>query len=75
MLPVGRRRKRGDIEVDRAMAEAKLSDAASIDEAVAWLRPKESMVVLHDRALISLLARLPSTPAAEATGAAVQAAE
>jgi membrane glycosyltransferase len=59
MLPAGRRRQRGDIEVDRALAEAKLGDAATVDEAVAWLKAKESMVVLNDRALIALLASLP----------------
>ena len=31
-----------------------------IDDAVTWLKPKERMVVLHDRALIGLLSRLPS---------------
>jgi hypothetical protein len=29
---------------------------------VAWLKPKERMVVLHDRALLDLLARLKSCP-------------
>ncbi|MGL5363177.1 MAG: glucans biosynthesis glucosyltransferase MdoH [Bosea sp. (in: a-proteobacteria)] len=59
MLPLVAPRKRGDIEADRAVAQAKLVDAQSIDDAVAWLKPKERMVVLHDRALISLLASLP----------------
>ncbi|MGL4975016.1 MAG: glucans biosynthesis glucosyltransferase MdoH, partial [Bosea sp. (in: a-proteobacteria)] len=59
MLPLVTPRKRGDIEADRAVAQAKLVDAQSIDDAVAWLKPKERMVVLHDRALISLLASLP----------------
>ena len=53
-------RQRGDIDPERALAEAKLNDAQSIDDAIAWLKPKERMVVLHDRALIDLLARLPA---------------
>ncbi len=59
MLPVVTPRRRGDIEADRAVAQAKLVDAQSVDDAVAWLKPKERMVVLHDRALIGLLASLP----------------
>ncbi|MBV8567893.1 MAG: glucans biosynthesis glucosyltransferase MdoH [Methylobacteriaceae bacterium] len=64
MLPTARRRRRGNIKVDRAMAETKLSEAATIEEAVTWLQPKERMVVLHDRALLALLARLPDTSSA-----------
>jgi membrane glycosyltransferase len=57
-------RRRGDVDPERALAEAKLNDAHCIDEAVSWLKPKERMVVLHDRALIDLLARLPAEPPA-----------
>ena len=59
-LPLGKRRIRGDISAERALAEAKLNDADTLDEAVKWLHPKERMVLLHDRALIALLARLPA---------------
>jgi membrane glycosyltransferase len=58
MLPALAARQRGQIEAERAVAEAKLVDARTIDEAVAWLKPKERMVVLHDRALLFLLGRL-----------------
>jgi membrane glycosyltransferase len=58
MLPAGVPRSRGQIEADRAVAQAKLVDATSIDEAMAWLKPKERMVVLHDRALLFLLSQL-----------------
>jgi membrane glycosyltransferase len=58
-LPHPARRHRGEIDPDRAVAEAKLNDAESIEDAVAWLKPRERFVVLHDRALISMLARLP----------------
>ena len=60
MLPAGQPRRRGDIEPDRAVAQAKLVDAETIQDATIWLKPKERMVVLHDRALIGLLASLPA---------------
>jgi membrane glycosyltransferase len=59
MLPEGHPRRRGEIEPDRAVAQAKLVDAETIEDAAIWLKPKERMVVLHDRALIGLLAGLP----------------
>lgn len=61
MLPEAAPRRRGEIEPDRAVAQAKLVDAETIDDAAVWLKPKERMVVLHDRALVSLLASLPET--------------
>jgi membrane glycosyltransferase len=60
MLPPSSPRKRGEIDPDRALAEAKTIEAETIDEAVAWLKPKERMVVLHDRALLDVLKRLKS---------------
>ena len=63
-LPDYKRRAKGDITPDRALAEAKLNDAETIDDAIAWLKPKERMVALHDRALIDMIARLPQTEAA-----------
>ena len=67
-LPPGERRRRGEIDVEEALALAKLNDARSLDELIAWIKPKERMALLNDRALISLLARLPGEtprPAAE----------
>jgi membrane glycosyltransferase len=58
-LPPAPHRVRGDITPERAMAEAKLNDALTIDDAAKWLQRKERMTLLHDRALIALLARLP----------------
>jgi membrane glycosyltransferase len=65
MLPENPPRRRGEIEPDRAVAQAKLVDAETIDDAAIWLKPKERMVVLHDRALVALLASLPGARAAE----------
>ncbi len=36
-----------------ALAEAKLNEAETIEEALAWLKPKERMALLQDRALIA----------------------
>ncbi len=58
LLPPTPARRKGEIDPDRALAEAKLVDADTIDDAIGWLKPKERMVVLHDRALISLLVNL-----------------
>jgi membrane glycosyltransferase len=60
-LPPYRPHVRGVVDPDRAVAEAKLNDADSAEEAARWLRPRERNVVLQDRALIALLARLPRT--------------
>jgi len=60
-LPEYQRRAKGDILPERALAEAKLNEAETIDDAIAWLQPKERMVALHDRALIAMIARLPQT--------------
>ncbi|HEV7258447.1 MAG TPA: glucans biosynthesis glucosyltransferase MdoH [Bosea sp. (in: a-proteobacteria)] len=65
MLPENQPRRRGEIEADRALAQAKLVDAETIDDAAIWLKPKERMVVLHDRALVALLASLPAGRTAE----------
>jgi membrane glycosyltransferase len=58
-LPTGRRRIRGDISTERALAEAKLHDAVTIEDLQGWLKPREKMALLHDRALIDLAMRLP----------------
>jgi membrane glycosyltransferase len=69
MLPPAAARKRGEIETDRALAEAKLVDAETIDEALHWLKHKERMVVMHDRALLNILVHLKKDRAAEAQAA------
>ncbi len=51
-------RARGKIDTDRAMAEAKLNDAETLQDALKWLTAKETIVVLHDRALIAMLIAL-----------------
>ena len=57
-LPEAPRRRPGDVDVDSAVAAAKLNDAETIEDACAWLRPRERIAVLNDRALIAMLARL-----------------
>ena len=58
MLPHRSHRGRGEFELERVMAEAKVIDAVTIREAASWLTPKERMVVLGDRALLTLAMRL-----------------
>jgi len=69
-LPEAQRRARGQVEVDDAVAIAKLTDARTIEEACKWLTPKERLAVLSDRALLALLARLPADVALHAAEAA-----
>jgi len=59
MLPPAAGRRRGEFEPERALAVAKLGEAATLEEAADWLQPKERNVVLTDRALLSIMARLP----------------
>ena len=58
-LPARKPRQRGVIAADRAMAEAKIADAETIEDAVQWLNRGERLVTLSDRALIGMIARLP----------------
>ncbi|MEH3148021.1 MAG: glucans biosynthesis glucosyltransferase MdoH [Methylobacterium frigidaeris] len=58
MLPAAASRPRGAIDPDHAMAQAKVVEAETIDEAAAWLKPKERMALLHDRALLDRLVHL-----------------
>ncbi|MGO4337737.1 glucans biosynthesis glucosyltransferase MdoH [Labrys sp. KB_33_2] len=58
MLPTMGSRERGRFEQDRVMAQAKIAEAASIEEAAKWLNSKERFVALHDRSLIANLSRL-----------------
>ena len=67
-LPEAGRRRRGEIDVEEAVATAKLNDARSLDEACSWLKPKERLAVLNDRALISLLVRLCGDPGSAGPG-------
>ena len=70
-LPRRQKRRNGDISPEWALADAKLSDAETIDEAISWLRPKERMAILQDQALIARLALLPKEPSgADAIAAA-----
>jgi membrane glycosyltransferase len=71
-LPRRTKRRNGDISAQWALAEAKLSDAETIDEAISWLRPEERMAILQDQALIARLALLPREPPGAAAIAAAE---
>jgi membrane glycosyltransferase len=70
LLPEAPRRQRGQIDADRAVAEAKLIDAETVEEAASWLQGRERNIVLGDRALIILLAALPREEAPAVPAAA-----
>jgi membrane glycosyltransferase len=58
-LPERPRHRLGEVDVDTAVATMKLSDAETLEDACAWLKPKERVAVLGDRGLIAMLSRLP----------------
>ncbi|MGP0060704.1 MAG: glucans biosynthesis glucosyltransferase MdoH [Beijerinckiaceae bacterium] len=72
-LPLEPQRRRGEISVERALADAKLNEAQSIDEAIDWLRPNERMVVLLDPDLLARLVALPKCASPAVSEPAVQA--
>ncbi len=59
MLPPPEKRHKGQINPDFAVAEHKIEDAESANEAARWLKPKESMALLHDKALLERFLQLP----------------
>jgi membrane glycosyltransferase len=65
-LPEKPRHRLGDVDVDEAVVTVKLKDAETIEDACAWLKPRERVAVLADRALIAMLARLPTAAEAAA---------
>ena len=58
-LPPGEPRKRGAVQPERAIAEARIRDAESVDDVVSFIQPKEAMALLGDRGLIAMFAQLP----------------
>ena len=61
-LPRPPKRRNGNIAPEWALADAKLAEAGTIDEAISWLQPKERMAILQDQTLIAHLALLPAQP-------------
>jgi membrane glycosyltransferase len=59
-LPSASHRRRGQIEVDSAVAAAKLAEARTVEEATGWLKKKERMAVLMDAVLLNRFVSLPS---------------
>ncbi len=58
-LPPALPRRRGEVDHDLVMAEAKLRDARTVEDAQAWLTRKERTAVLNDLGLIARVADLP----------------
>ena len=67
-LPPPPPRRRGEVDHDRVMAEAKLSDARTVDEAQQWLNRKERTAVLNDLELIARVANLQPAEVENAPG-------
>jgi membrane glycosyltransferase len=47
------------VQPERAIAEARIRDAESADDVIAFIQPKEAMALLGDRGLIAMFAQLP----------------
>jgi membrane glycosyltransferase len=62
LLPQAPRRRRGEIDRDHVVAEAKIADAETIADAAAWLTQKEKAIAMKDRALVAMLSQLKSAP-------------
>ncbi|HRJ70108.1 MAG TPA: glucans biosynthesis glucosyltransferase MdoH [Beijerinckiaceae bacterium] len=58
MLPAHAPRRRGEIDRDHVVAEAKIADAETVADAAAWLSNREKAITFQDRALVAMLARL-----------------
>ncbi|MFM1813886.1 MAG: Glucans biosynthesis glucosyltransferase [Pseudomonadota bacterium] len=61
ILPPDPPRPPGQINVDRAVAAAKLADARSVEQLSSWLKPAEQNAFLNDRRLLRYARRLPIT--------------
>ncbi len=60
MLPPQEVRPKGTINADFAVAEHKLEDAGSVEELARWIKPKEAMALLHNKALFQRFLALPA---------------
>jgi len=58
LLPHLPRRRRGEIDRDHVVAEAKIADAETIADASHWLTAREKTIAFSDRALVAMLAGL-----------------
>jgi len=58
MLPPRPARKRGQVDPEHVLAEAKLADAETVADARSWLSQRERIAVLNDPLLLAKLDRL-----------------
>lgn len=54
-MPHDRGHPRGHMPAEWALAQSKLQDAQTLEEALAWLKPKERMAILNDAMLLRSL--------------------
>ena len=62
LLPHLPRRRRGEIDRDHVVAEAKITDSVTVADAAAWLSTREKSIALQDRALVAMIAQLQPAP-------------
>jgi membrane glycosyltransferase len=58
-LPGDRRRNRGQVDPNLAIARAKIEDAESVDEALSYLTQRETFAALNSPALLEVLSAMP----------------
>jgi membrane glycosyltransferase len=60
-LPDDKRRNRGQVDPNLAIARAKIEDAESFDEALGYLTQRETFAALHSPTLLRALCEMPRT--------------
>jgi membrane glycosyltransferase len=63
-LPGDKRRNRGQVDPNLAIARAKIEDAESFDEALSYLTERETFAVLNSPALLHVLSAMRGSPSA-----------
>jgi membrane glycosyltransferase len=68
-LPDDKRRNRGQVDSNLAIARAKIEDAETFDEALSYLTERETFAVLNSPTLLRVLSAMPRSGRSAAAGA------
>jgi len=71
-LPDDKRRNRGQVDSNLAIARAKIEDAETVDEALSYLSERETFAVLHSPNLLRVLCVMPRAGGSAVAGAEVR---